>query len=78
MKQLVVIYLPYVLSAVTIYTMVLAGDKKRSAWVAGMAGNGLWLAWIWAGNTWGLLPLNFALWAVYARNYRNWGRDVEA
>jgi len=64
--------LPWVLSAVTIYMTVLAGNKSRWAWAVGLGNQALWLVWIVASASWGLIPMNIALWAVYARNHLKW------
>ena len=72
MKQLIINYLPYFLSANTIYTMLLAGNKKRGAWAFGLFGQLAWLVWIVLTEAWGLLPMNIALWFVYGRNYIKW------
>lgn len=64
--------LPWVLSAITIWMNVLAGNKHRSAWLVGLCNQALWLLWIIATSTWGLIPMNFALWIVYARNHWRW------
>lgn len=69
-----VVWLPYVLSALTIWSMFLAGEKKRGAWLIGLINQLLWLVWICATKSWGLLPMNIALWVVYGRNYWKWGR----
>lgn len=42
-----VVWLPYVLSALTIWSMFLAGEKKRGAWLVGLINQLLWLVWIW-------------------------------
>jgi hypothetical protein len=68
----VVTYLPWLLSALTIWMTVRAGDKARSAWVIALVNSALWLVWIVASRSWGLLPMNLALWVVYARNLRKW------
>jgi hypothetical protein len=65
-------YLPWLLSANTIYSMLLAGNKKRGAWAFGLAGQLLWLVYIVTIQAWGLLPMNLALWVVYGRNYLAW------
>lgn len=65
-------YLPYLLSAITIYSMLLAGNKKQSAWLVGLINQLLWLLWIFVTGTWGLIPMNICLWVVYARNYIKW------
>ena len=65
-------YLPFLLSALTIWMTLLAGNKHRSAWLVGLANQALWLVWIVATEAWGLVPLNAALWIVYARNHFKW------
>lgn len=65
---------PWAISAVTIATMWLAGNKHRLAWVVGLAGQGLWLAWILTSESWGLLPSNIVLWVIYGRNHMKWAR----
>jgi succinate dehydrogenase hydrophobic anchor subunit len=72
MKEII----PYILSAITIYMFLLAGNKKRSAWIVGLVNQALWLAWILLTQTWGLLPMNIALWIVYTRNYIKWGSRI--
>lgn len=66
------VVLPWILSALTIYTMFLAGDKKQGAWIVGLINQLLWLVFIIAIGAWGLLPMNLALWFVYTRNYIKW------
>lgn len=65
-------YLPYALSAITIWTMFLAGNKSGHTWLIGLVNQALWLLWIVASESWGLLPMNIALWVVYARNHLKW------
>lgn len=64
--------LPWLMSALTIWMTLLAGNKHRSAWVVGLVNQALWLTWIVATHNWGLLPMNAALWVVYARNHIKW------
>lgn len=66
--------LPWLLSAITIYMTVLAGNKHRLAWAVGLVNQALWLVWIVGTSTWGLLPMNAALWVVYARNHMKWSK----
>ena len=66
--------LPWLLSAITIWMTVLAGNKHKNAWAIGLCNQALWLVWIIAAQTWGLLPMNLALWIVYARNHVKWTR----
>ena len=71
-KEIIIIYLPYLLSAITIYSLLLAGNRKKGAWMVGLINQLLWLIWIVLSNAWGLLPMNVALWIVYGRNYIKW------
>lgn len=72
MTDAIVLHLPWLLSAITIYMTVLAGNKTRWAWSLGLANQALWLTWIIASQSWGLIPMNIALWIVYARNHLKW------
>ena len=72
MKAQVAVYLPWVLSALTIYSAVLCGDKKASGWIVGLANQVLWATWIIASETWGMLPMNIVLAAIFARNFMKW------
>lgn len=68
--------LPYFLSAITIYTMILAGNKRQGAWAVGLLNQFLWLIWIISMSAWGLLPMNIALWVVYGRNHFKWNKKL--
>lgn len=52
--------------------MFLAGSKHRWTWAIGLANQALWLVWIIVSASWGLLPMNIALWIVYTRNHLMW------
>ena len=77
MTELIRDYLPWLLSAITIWMTVLAGNKHPSAWLVGLANQALWLGWIVTVGAWGLLPMNLALWIVYARNHLKWRPAVQ-
>jgi hypothetical protein len=68
------IYLPWLLSAITIWMTMLAGNKHPNAWAVGLGNQALWLIWIVLTGSWGFVPMNFALWIVYARNHWKWRR----
>jgi hypothetical protein len=70
-------YLPWLLSVITIHMTVLAGNKSRHAWLFGLGNQALWLMWIVATGAWGLIPMNIALWAVYARNHLKWAASEQ-
>ncbi|WP_273280897.1 hypothetical protein [Pseudooceanicola atlanticus] len=78
MSGVIETYLPWVLSVITIYMTVLAGNKTRWAWALGLTNQALWLIWIITTGTWGLLPMNLALWVVYARNHLIWMKEPKA
>jgi hypothetical protein len=67
-------YLPWPLSAITIYMTILAGNKSRNAWLYGLVNQALWLLWILTTGAYGLLPMNAALWLLYGRNHLKWSR----
>lgn len=68
---------PFVLSAITIWSMFLAGDKNPVAWLMSLGNQALWLTWIIVIGAWGLLPMNIAMWYVAYRNWRLWVREQE-
>ena len=72
LRDQIITYLPWLLSAVTIWMTVLAGNKHPSAWAVGLVNQALWLGWIVASSAWGLLPMNIALSVVYGLNYLKW------
>lgn len=65
-------YLPWLLSAITIYMNWLAGSNVPWAWAVGLLGQVGWLVWIVRLRNWGFLPMNLALWFVYGRNHLLW------
>ncbi len=74
MREIIVEYLPWLLSAITIWMSLMAGNLHRRAWLIGIANQVLWLVWIVSAGTWGFLPLNIALWIVYTRNHIKWSK----
>ena len=68
-------HLPWLLSCLTIYMTILAGNLTKWAWIIGLANQALWLVWIVSTEAWGLVPMNLALWVVYARNHLKWMRQ---
>lgn len=72
MTTFLVFWLPWLLSLITIYTMFLAGSQNKSTWLLALFGQFIWLLWILLSHSWGLLPMNIALWVIYARNHFKW------
>lgn len=64
--------LPWLLSIITIYMTILAGNKHKNAWIVGLINQALWTLWIITTKTHGLLPMNIALWFLYGRNHLKW------
>lgn len=64
--------LPWVISALTITAMHLAGNKSRHAWTLGLFNQTLWTAWVVHTESWGLLVTVAGMIFVYTRNLRKW------
>lgn len=67
--------LPWLMSAITLWMTHQQGRKKWTAWVWGLINQVLWLCFIIYTGTWGLMPLNIGLWALYIRNLQAWYAD---
>jgi hypothetical protein len=72
MSTAIITYLPWLLSIITVVQLWLAGSNYRNAWAIALANQALWLVWIGASGNVGFLPMNIALWVVYARNHLKW------
>jgi hypothetical protein len=70
-------YMPWLLSAMSIWQTIWAGNLNRNTWVLGLFNQMLWLIWIILSKNWGLLPMNIAMWIVYVRNHRKWRKQLE-
>lgn len=77
MKQLTILYLPWLLSAVTLWMTYLQGEKNILSWVVGLVGQLGWFILTFVTGLYGLLPLNIGLTVLYYRNYVKWKRPVE-
>jgi hypothetical protein len=75
MKHIIVNYLPLLISCLTIFMMWQAGNRKRLGWLFGTGCQALWLVFILTTQTWGLIPLNVAMWFITIRNYRKWSTE---
>lgn len=71
-------WLPWLLSAITIASTVLTGNKHRSAWLLSLGGQAGWLVYILAAQAWGFLPLTLTLTVLYWRNHLKWQEDAQA
>lgn len=65
-------YWSYLLTAVGVLGLYLAGRRLGWAWLIGLAAQGLWIAYAIATEQWGFIASAFAYGWVYARNARRW------
>lgn len=72
MNHFIVVYIPYMLSVLTLTMMWMIGNKNKYAWYLGLANQSLWLTWIITVQSWGLLLLTCALIVMYIRNLIKW------
>jgi len=75
MKTIIVEYLPWLLSFVSILVQYLAGNKNKTAWMISIPLQILWLIWICLSGSWGFIPLNFSMTAISIRNLLKWMKD---
>lgn len=72
LKEIIVVYLPWLMSVITIYMTYIAGNRNAFAWVLGLGNQAFWLIWIVVSKNWGLLPMCLTLSVLYIRNYYKW------
>lgn len=73
--QIIATYLPWILSGITIYMTLMAGNKHPNTWLVGIFNQTLWSIWVFGTQNWGFVPLNLALWYVYIRNHIKWSKN---
>jgi hypothetical protein len=69
-------YWSYLLTAVGVFGLYLAGRKSKWGWAVGLGAQGLWLAYAVSTQQWGFLVSAFAYGAVYMKNFRAWRREA--
>lgn len=74
--ELIKIYLPWILSIITIHMTILAGNTHKNTWLLGLLNQALWLIWIIASESYGLIPMNLVLWVIYFRNHLKWSKTL--
>jgi hypothetical protein len=65
-------YWSYLLTAVGICGLWLAGKSKAVGWAVGLGAQGLWGAYAVTTHQWGFLASAFAYGFVYSKNYVAW------
>ena len=67
----------YVLTAIGITGIYLAGRRNLYGWVVGLSAQVLWIAYAVATEQWGFIVSAFAYGSVYANNWRKWAQDAK-
>ena len=62
----------YLLTAVGVFGLYLAGRKDRRGWMVGIGAQVLWIAYATATHQWGFYVSALAYGWVYAKNARSW------
>lgn len=68
----------YVLMAVGVFGLYLAGRKSKWGWAVGIAAQILWIAYAIVTQQWGFIISAIAYGAVYIKNFITWRREEEA
>jgi hypothetical protein len=68
-------YWSYLLTAVGILGLVLAGQKRSGGWAIGLGAQALWVAYAIATKQWGFIASALIYGSVYARNFTAWRRE---
>lgn len=68
-------YWSWLLTAVGVTGLLIAGSKKRAGWAIGLGAQGLWIAYALATKQYGFLVSAAAYGSVYVRNWRKWSED---
>lgn len=69
-------YWSYVLMAVGVFGLYLAGRKSQWGWAIGIAAQLLWMAYAVATQQWGFIVSALAYGWVYTRNFLAWRREA--
>ena len=70
-------YWSYLLTAVGIFGIYLAGRKNLYGWAVGLGAQVLWIAYAISTEQWGFIVSAFAYGSVYARNWSRWAKENE-
>lgn len=70
-------YWSYILTAVGITGIWLAGRKSRVGWAVGLFAQVLWIVYAIATKQWGFIVSSLAYGTVYARNWIRWTREAK-
>lgn len=73
-KQIIITWLPYVISIITLWVMKITGDNHPKAWLMTMLNQSLWLLWIWISGNNGFIILNIGIIIMSVRNHFKWNK----
>lgn len=62
----------FILAAIGITGLILAGKKMKIGWAIGLAAQVLWIVYALVTHQWGFIFSALAYGAVYARNWYMW------
>lgn len=65
----------WLLTAVGVTGLWLAGSRRSIGWAVGLGAQGLWVAYAISTRQWGFLVSAFAYGTVYGRNLARWRRQ---
>lgn len=65
----------YLLTAVGIIGLILAGKKNKLGWAVGIFAQILWITYAIVTTQWGFIVSALVYGAVYARNWMLWRKD---
>lgn len=68
----------WLLTAVGVFGLYLAGRKSKAGWAVGFGAQTLWIAYAIATRQWGFIASALAYGTVYARNWLRWRREAAA
>ncbi len=69
-------YMTWFMSAVTITSVWLTGNKDVRGWYLGLFSQSLWVIYIIVTHTWGFIPTTAFLAVIQFRNALKWRRKV--
>jgi uncharacterized membrane protein YjjB (DUF3815 family) len=68
----------WLLTAVGVFGLYLAGKRSRWGWAVGLGAQGLWISYALFSNQFGFLASALAYGSVYGRNLYLWSRERRA
>lgn len=69
-------YWSWILTAVGVFGLYLAGRKNKAGWAVGIGAQSLWIAYALSTEQYGFLVSALAYGWVYTKNFLAWRREV--